>query len=182
MKKLTILVDMDGVLANYQAHLLATWEKEHPEKFAIAQSAVTEHDIDKLFPHEYRSMIEEITLRERFFASLPPIAGGREALEDMLSAGHNVRICTAPKKVFHHCIGEKFEWVNLHLGKKWIERIVLTRDKTLVHGDILIDDKPCITGSQTPVWEHVFYDQPYNRHITTQKRLTWKDYREVLGL
>ena len=33
-----------------------------------------------------------------------------------------------------------------HLGSEFTKRVILTRDKTLVRGDVLIDDKPTIGG------------------------------------
>ncbi len=176
-----ILVDMDGVLADYQSHLLARWEERHPNTFSLLPHEASEHDTEKLFPVAYRRELRAITEEEGFFRTLPPIAGGRAALEEMLRMGHDVRICTAPMKTHRNCVPEKFAWVETRLGQKWVERIILTRDKTFVQGDILIDDKPDITGVCTPTWKHVFYDQPYNRHIN-QPHLTWGNYKEVLGL
>ena len=91
----------------------------------------------------------------------------------MLAMGHDVRICTAPSIVHKYCVPEKFAWVEEHLGSKWTNQIILTRDKTLVHGDVLIDDKPDIKGYERQ-HGNIFYDQPYNRYIKTQDRLTWK--------
>ena len=62
-----------------------------------------------------------------------------------------------------------------HLGFDWTARVMLTKDKTLVRGDILIDDKPEISGSLSPVWQHWLYDAPYNRHINTPRRIRWQD-------
>ena len=80
------------------------------------------------------------------------------------------------------CKPEKFAWVEEHLGSKWASRIIMTRDKTLVHGDVLIDDKPNIVGVRAPTWKHILYDQPYNQHCADQERLTWSNYKEVLAL
>lgn len=33
-----------------------------------------------------------------------------------------------------------------HLGRDFLEQVILTRDKTLITGDLLIDDKPDILG------------------------------------
>ena len=180
MKKLTILIDQDGVLANYQESLLCAWRSEHPEKFWIPLSEVTLHDVEKEYPREYRNMLESITLREGFFRGLSPILGAKEALETLLAMGHDIRICSSPKRNYRFCVEEKFAWVDEHLGGAWTERIILTRDKTLVHGDILIDDKPEVTGICTPTWKHILYDQPYNRHLTKQPRLTWANWKETL--
>ena len=40
----------------------------------------------------------------------------------------------------------QYHWVEKHLGKSWVERIILTRDKTMVAGHILIDDTEHIAG------------------------------------
>ncbi len=41
----------------------------------------------------------------------------------------------------------QFEWVQQHLGRGWVNRLVITKDKTIVTGDLLIDDRPKIKGS-----------------------------------
>jgi 5' nucleotidase, deoxy (Pyrimidine), cytosolic type C protein (NT5C) len=40
----------------------------------------------------------------------------------------------------------QYEWVKQHLGKSALRRVILTCDKTLVNGDLLIDDRPAIKG------------------------------------
>jgi len=176
-----ILVDQDGVLADYQGKLLEILKREHPHKQWLPLTALTEHDIEKNYPPEYADILEEIVLRKGFYLSLEPIAGGKEALEHLLALGHDVRICTAPKREHTFCVPEKLAWIDRYLGRKWTERTIITRDKTLIHGDILIDDKPGITGVCQPSWEQIFYDQPYN-HRYEKRRLTWVNYKEVLAL
>lgn len=40
----------------------------------------------------------------------------------------------------------QYAWVERHLGPEFLDKVILTRDKTIVSGDILIDDKPDILG------------------------------------
>lgn len=40
----------------------------------------------------------------------------------------------------------QYAWVEKHFGPDFLEQIVLTRDKTVVSADLLIDDRPDITG------------------------------------
>lgn len=40
----------------------------------------------------------------------------------------------------------QYRWVEQNLGPEFVERIILTRDKTVVMGDLLIDDKDNIQG------------------------------------
>lgn len=101
----------------------------------------------------------------------------------MEAFGARVFICTTLKKFFHnpHCAGNKHAWVMKHLGKGWTERVILTRDKTLVHGDVLIDDKPDVEGVAKPTWKHVYFDQPYNRKNTIRPRISsWKTWKETV--
>lgn len=176
----TILFDQDGVLANYMKAYLEAIAREFPELPKLPPEDALHFNAEEHFPAEYRSRIEALALRPGFFLSLEPIPGAIPAMQALLSQGFDVRICTSPKKVFDNCVAEKFAWVKKHLGQEFVERIVLTRDKTLVHGDILVDDKPDITGVCTPSWKHILYDQPYNRHIIQTPRLTWANYQEIL--
>jgi 5'-nucleotidase len=89
--------------------------------------------------------------------------GAAQAVTDLMSEGFDVYICTSPLVQYRNCVLEKYEWVEEHLGSEFTERVILTRDKTLVRGDVLIDDKPVIGGISTPQWRHVLFDQPYNR-------------------
>lgn len=100
----------------------------------------------------------------------------------LVDMDNDVRFCTSHFLTYTHCVFEKFQWIEEHFDASFVDRIILTRDKTLVRGDILIDDKPKITGLAKPTWEHVLYDRPFNREITDARRLTWQNWRDVLGL
>merc|ERR1711924_319884 len=58
----------------------------------------------------------------------------------------------------------------------------LPSDKTLVRGDLLIDDKPRVGGQERlPSWEHVVFDAPYNRDTAHKLRLgDWAGWRGVM--
>ncbi len=106
--------------------------------------------------------------------------GGREALTDLSAAGIEVFICTSPFQDYQNCVLEKFEWVDKHLGREWVKRIILTFDKTIIDADYLIDDKPRIEGLNEPRWQHIIYDHPKNRLEQTKRRLTWDNWQEVM--
>ena len=40
----------------------------------------------------------------------------------------------------------QYEWVEKHMGNDWAGKIILTPDKTLVNGHLLIDDRPNVKG------------------------------------
>lgn len=175
-----ILVDMDGVLADFETAFLENWLAQHPEKSFVPIEDRQTFYIDEEYPAEFKPYLYKIFTAQYYYRNLKPIAGGREALHEMEKLGLEVIICTSPLSDYKYCVPEKYEWVEEHLGRDWVKKIVLTRDKTLVKGDFLIDDKPEISGRDTPEWEHVLYDQPYNRRVSSRKRLTWSNWQAVL--
>jgi 5'-nucleotidase len=177
-----ILVDMDGVLADFESAFLTDWQRQHPEKAFVPLDARTTFYLNEQYPQELREFVFSIYCAPKFFRQLAPIPGGAQALTEMQRLGYEVFICTSPLEIYENCVLEKFQWVDEHLGHSWIRQLVLTSDKTLVRADILIDDKPVISGVETPNWEHILYDQPYNRSDTTKRRLTWQNWKSVLGL
>lgn len=177
-----ILVDMDGVLADFEGHFLARWAAEHPDKPAIPREERTTFYITQHYPKEFHHLIWDILLAPGFFAALPPIPGGLEALREMLALGHDVHICSSPLLGNPTGASEKYIWVEQNLSRDWAARLILTSDKTVVDGDVLIDDRPdpTETGSFAPTWTHILYDQPYNRHIPDTPRLDWSNWQAVL--
>lgn len=76
-----------------------------------------------------------------FYRNLKPI--GLEQFR-MLAEFHDVYILTAPSVHNPMSYTEKAEWIKEHLGGNWLEKLIISYDKSLLRGDILIDDN--ITG------------------------------------
>jgi 5'-nucleotidase len=176
---LIVLVDQDGVLANF--------EKGHSDQCkALGYGA---HIVAEM--RDYWQLLDGLTREEvqkvldvwytpGFFLNLEPLPGAVATLHEWKHQGHEVFICTTPMKGHRTCAHEKEEWVKKYLGSEFVGRLIMTHDKTMVHGDLLIDDKPEITGAREPHWEHIIYDQRYNRGVTHKRRITWQNWREIL--
>ncbi|MBU2561544.1 MAG: 5'-3'-deoxyribonucleotidase [Nanoarchaeota archaeon] len=181
MDRKIVLFDQDDVLADFQGELLCRWMALHPDKPYVKLDELVMFRPEEQYPPEYRPLVRDIFHAPGFFRDLPPVPGGLDALLEISARGHDVFICTAPLVDYENCVKEKYEWIDHHLGREWTSKIILTKDKTLVHGDHLIDDNPDIRGAATPSWEHIIYDMPYNRHINHKRRLSWdSDWRSVL--
>jgi len=121
----------------------------------------------------------EIQTSPGFILGLQPVPGALQALHEMQEAGDDVWILTSPLTRYNNCVGEKFAWVDRHLGSDWVRRVILTKDKTMVRGDVLIDDKPEVTGCLTPTWEHLVFEAGYNVGAP-HRRVNWDNWRLVL--
>ncbi|HSO12547.1 MAG TPA: hypothetical protein VLT51_09245 [Anaerolineales bacterium] len=176
-----ILVDMDGVISDFDGEFLKRWRERHPEKFFAPMEGRTTFYVKDSYPEELKPLVSEILLEPGFFRDMIAMEGAKEALFEMNQMGVEVFICSSPLSTYKNCVLEKYEWVENYLGLDWVKRIILTKDKTLVKANYLIDDKPEITGVEnTPSWEHIVYDRPYNRGVN-KRRLTWKNWKDVLG-
>ena len=175
-----VLVDMDGVLADFEGGFLEHWKEKHPDKPYVPLEQRNTFYIAEQYPKAYRDLIWEIFLTPGFFRELPVIPGGKEALAAMDAAGIEVFICTSPFSQYENTVLEKFEWVDQHLGRKWSGRLILTPDKTIVDADYLIDDKPTVGGLAKPRWKHILYDDGRNRSEDGKKRLAWSNWKQVM--
>ncbi|KAK1330840.1 hypothetical protein QTO34_008778 [Cnephaeus nilssonii] len=185
-----VLVDMDGVLADFEGGLLRAFRRRFPEEphvpldqrrgfFAREQYRALRPDLADKVASVYET--------PGFFLGLEPIPGALEAMQEM-HAMHDteVFICTSPLMKYEHCVGEKFSWVDKHLGPQFVERTIVTRDKTVILGDLLIDDKDTILGNEeTPAWEHILFTCCHNQHLALappkRRLLSWSDdWREII--
>ncbi len=175
-----ILVDMDDVLADFDGYFLGVWRKRYPDKFFIPMNERQKFYMRDEYPPELLEQMTKIFTEKGFVASLSEIDGGISAVKKMKELGHEVFICSSPMRQYQNCVAEKYEWIEKHLGFEWTTKLILSRDKTLIQGDILIDDKPEVEGAAVPKWEHIIFDKSYNRHIKDKRRITWADWEETL--
>ncbi|MFT4309340.1 MAG: 5' nucleotidase, NT5C type [Candidatus Woesearchaeota archaeon] len=176
-----LLVDMDGVIADFEQGFLDIYRVRHPDKPFIPIEDRSTFYLTDDYPADLVDMVRDITMSVGFFYSLPPIEGALEALPQLL-VKNDVYICTSPLLENRTCVQEKYDWIQKYLGTKWKDRMILTKDKTLIEGDYLIDDKPNIKGIVQPSWEQLLYYQPYNSHVQDKIMITWNNYQEVMDL
>lgn len=178
-----VLIDQDGVLADYERGFYEKWTTAFPDELVIEIADRRTFYLRQNYPVYLHEKLDAVRNAPGFFRNLPPVEGALEAVSEIVAAGYDVRICTSPIDQYENCVLEKYEWVERHLGREFTKRVILTKDKTIVHGDFLIDDKPLIEGYRQPAWRQVVFDAPYNRDSTAGIRLTdWKNWREALRL
>ncbi|XP_043924748.1 5'(3')-deoxyribonucleotidase, cytosolic type [Protopterus annectens] len=190
-RRLRVLLDMDGVLSDFEGGFLRSYRAKYPGEPYVPLAdrrgfALTEQ-YSKLRP-DLEEKAESIYEAPDFFLKLDPIPGAIAAVKEMVNMKDiDIFICTSPLNKYSHCVKEKYMWVEKHLGSQFIERLILTKDKTVITADLLIDDKDNIEGVEpNPSWEHILFTSCHNQHIALpppRRRLqSWADdWKAVLN-
>lgn len=179
-----ILVDMDGVLADFNHALEEAWNY-HP--LALENNWFPLYEIDnptiklppvlrQRFGEEAAKLFYDILSSGSFYFDLDPMPGAIEGMLALEEEGHDVMICTAPSRHVPTCASEKIEWAKSNLGWEWGAKTIIARDKTLIYGDYLIDDKHDIRGIHEPSWEHIVFKAPHN-----DSEITWETILDSLA-
>lgn len=175
-----ILVDLDGVITDIDKSFIEIWRQRYPDASAPEPGTRKEFYIGDEFGEDAGRKAYKIFREQGFFRYTPIIPGAKEALNEMLQNDNEVYIVTSAGNDIPYAASDKYQWVSEHLGTDWVDRLVITRSKHVVSGDVLIDDKPEVKNHEKANWEHIIFDASYNRHIKGKRRLNWRNWREVL--
>jgi len=173
-----VLMDMDEVIFWTQDGFVKMLKEKYPEIEPVPYEQTTEFYMENLYPENQREAIKNIWYEKGLFRNFSLMPGALEALTE-ISKKNEVFICSSPA-MSPYCIQEKYDSIGEKLGEKWQKKLITTKDKTIIEGDILIDDKPEIIGFRKPSWEQIVYNHPWNQHISGKRRINWQNYREVL--
>lgn len=163
MTQSIVLVDLDGVCAGFDSHF---WDRsvengwefdiDHPSK--QTKRYFTDHIPNKHHRNAARKMVDD----SRWFRDLPVIPGAQEGLEELWRCCE-LWLCSKPLDADPFCMSDKQAWVKKHFPKL-ADRLILTGDKSLIVGDLLLDDAPKTKWFQRAQWTPVIYTQPFNSH------------------
>lgn len=172
----TILLDMDGPLADFDLHF---WDRCNAEGYEFdvphysqqQHRYFTEHIPDKAHRKSARAMVDSAG----WFRGLPVVRGAREGVDRLLDAGLDLWVCTKPLEVNPTCRDDKGAWIEEHFPEL-LHRLIITPDKSMVRGDVLIDDAPKPAWFSRATWQPLIYDLPFNRYDPAYVglcRFTW---------
>jgi 5'(3')-deoxyribonucleotidase len=119
----------------------------------------------------------DIMNREGLYRHLGVITGAREAVT-RLRERYDVVVLSSPPTGSKTAEDEKREWLAEHFDTDFAEEAIITRQKHLIIGRLLIEDNPDIARDAS--WQPIVFHQPYNRHVTDLPRMYgWGDLSVV---
>jgi len=173
MRSLTILCDMDGIIVDLLNHWLDAIALDHGIR--VQPEEIVEWDMAKC--GRLRDLGPKIVYgylqKPGFFRKAPALPGAVAGLKALHDAGHNIVILSSPSGPIS--AGEKLEWLAEHLPFLPSKQIMLANLKTLVKGDVLIDDHPQTLLDYSQAWPEALaigIKYPYNKHLLEAKLVT----------
>jgi len=132
--RISIAVDMDGVLADTQTHFIYYYEKETGIK--VDPASMLGIPENEAFPD--KSAVQRFVRMSGFFRTLPVISGSVNAVKTLME-DFDVYIVSAAME-FPQSLFEKKQWLEEHFPFVSWKNIVFCGDKHIIRADYLIDD------------------------------------------
>lgn len=134
-----ILLDCDGILADFATAYLNVVEKVTGQKYTVDQ--LTNYDYLKALTeidNVYVKSINDLIRQKEFCASISVYTSAKEGFE-LLKRYGEIIIVTSPMRDAPYWMYERSVWLQTHFGIGK-ENIIFTSRKECVQGDIFIDD------------------------------------------
>lgn len=174
MKKKTIAIDMDGVLADIESQLIEHYNNAYGANLTKESiQGLSEEDA-----FENRDLLRGILNKDNFFRTLPVMP---DAVESLLALQENFEIfIVSAATEFPVSLAEKVAWLGEHFPFiKW-ENIVLCGSKRIINTDYLIDDhcKNLDYCMGKPIMFTAFHNVNQTHHVRVNN---WKEAVTVLN-
>jgi 5'(3')-deoxyribonucleotidase len=151
-----IYVDCDGVLNNLVPKTLDIYNAHTGKN--IQMSDITTYNLNECLSEEDAKNIYELWSKEILWDSLEPLPDAQWGIETLLNTGHKVAIATA---TYYEQFDWKLSWMKQHFPTIDTKHIIRINDKSLLRGDVLIDDN--IDNLANSCCERICLSYPYNQ-------------------
>lgn len=173
-----LLLDMDGPLADFDRHF---YERASAAGYTFdvagphVQTAryFTDHIADRRERAEARKMVDA----PGWFEGLPVTPGAIEGVAALLDRGIDVWVCTRPLEANPTCRDAKGAWLREHFPELE-RRLIIAPDKSLIVGDVLLDDAPKPAWLDRAPWRSIIFAAPFNGRGSAWgglPRWSWRD-------
>ena len=163
MRRLTVLVDMDDTIENL-LFAWVTWLNRIYQR-DVQCDDIKSWDICAAYPGLSYEEVYGLLRLEAFWETVEPLPGAAEGLRSFLEAGHEVYIVTAttPEAVLPKMEKVLFRYFPFLTWRN----VVITENKQLLRGDVLIDDG--IHNLEGGAYEKILVTAPYNESYAAEK-------------
>lgn len=183
-----ILIDIDNTLSDWDAMFYNTVNHQKNVIHKLNPSERVNYCMEKNYDTRFSDIdiIKNYTMLPGVFEHAPTMPGAVEAVKGMLAKGLEVFFVSKPDRYcYSRSLQEKARWLERHFGPEFKHRLIPLEDKSLIRGDILIDDNPNTINDEMvlkPVWTHVIFCRPYNMSNNGIRLHSWNEWEKLLSL
>ena len=168
-----ILFDCDGVLNNFQEHLLNILNKKHETNYTVED--ITYYDWipdtfdDCWVPIEEKSFWDTITVNREAI----------DTIESLVKEGHTVYLATASH--FTPILGYKITKILSYFDNNLVgeRNVIVGKDKSMIMGDLLVDDFS--VNLEKFKGRTICFSQPWNKdYDKTIRTNNWKEIKSII--
>ena len=173
MKRKSIAIDMDGVIADVEAQFLNWYERDYAIK--MTKQELQGKNEDNAFPEP--GVIRKFAHSPGFFLHVPVMEGAVKALQQ-LSERFEIYIVSAAME-FPLSLPEKLEWLKTNFPFITWKNIIFCGDKSIIGTDYMIDDHPKNLDNfkGKAIMFHAFHNVDVKHHTRASK---WSDVISLL--
>ncbi len=175
-----ILIDMDEVLVDLLGKSLYYYNKFYPGE-DLTYDSIGTWDL----PGD-QAKWDTIWRQPSFFMSIPPARGATSALKIIRRLGEDGHDCYClSSPISAEAAHGKYIWFHSNLVVPGIlpgmRRLILTRSKHLIKGDVLVDDSPThIENFNRAGGRSIIYDQLWNRSLAGARARNWEEVYDII--
>lgn len=172
-KKPTIAIDMDGVLADVEAHYITWYHRDYG--VLIKREDMRGRTEAESFPDN--KAVRKFINTNGFFRTLPVMTGAIEIVKELME-DFEIYIVSAAME-FPQSLIEKYDWLQEHFPFISWKNIVLCGDKSIIDTDYMIDDH--CKNLDFCKGKPIMFNAGHNYYIDRHQRVnSWEEVRTLL--
>lgn len=178
MKKLTILFDADDVVEDCTRVWVSLINEHYGTKTRYED--LRDWDVSLGFPTLTREQVYALVAGDDIWHRISPLPGCQRILQKLYDQGHELYMVTATD--YRSCRTKVEVLLEMFPFLNW-QHIILTHNKQMIRGDILIDDGPHnLVGGR---YNKLLFDQPHNRDFDEKAEgirrvYSWEEIEKII--
>jgi 5'-nucleotidase len=159
---------MDSTINKFWVQMQDYYNTLYQKNIELCRENLTNYQIIESFDSERGHLIrDEIFSTPGFWETVPIYDNCFEGVKYLYDK-YDVRILSAPWSPYDMCCTEKIRWTKKNLPFIDINKIIFSNDKSIIAGDLLIDDAPYHLAHFAN--KTIAVDFPYNKKIPVNFR------------
>lgn len=164
-----VLLDMDDVITNCLQAVIQAYNEKYGTHFKFKNCTVW--NLSEFFGVSVDEVLK-LFRADKFFEELTPKRGSIQAIKKMVkSTKYDIYTVTATSDTDGSELVQKINWFKKYIPEFNVKRIISCQDKSIIRGDVIVDDKVKNLDECKPYMQCILMDSPTNQENDTYLRI-----------